>query len=72
MDKLVKISKDRPTKDHSYKMDPSKAEKALNWRPKYSIEEGLKKTIAWYIDNQKWMNNVTSGDYQKYYNQQYS
>ena len=51
--KLVKISKDRPTKDHSYKMNPTKAEKSLNWRPKYSIEEGLKKTIAWYKANEK-------------------
>ena len=49
--KLVKISKDRPTKDQSYKMDPNKAEKELNWKPKYSIEDGLKKTIAWYEAN---------------------
>ena len=49
--KLVKISKDRPTKDQSYKMDPIKAEKELNWKPKYSIEDGLKKTIAWYKAN---------------------
>ena len=50
-EKLVKISKDRPTKDHSYKMNPRKAEKKLNWKPKYSIEDGLKKTIKWYKDN---------------------
>ena len=50
-DRLVKISKDRPTKDHSYKMDPKKAEKNLNWKPKYSIERGLKNTIAWYKTN---------------------
>ena len=49
--KLVKISKDRPTKDPSYKMNPRKAEKNLNWKPKYSIEEGLKNTIDWYKTN---------------------
>jgi len=52
-EKLVKTSKDRPTKDHSYKMNPRKAEKKLNWKPKYSIEDGLKKTIKWYKDNKK-------------------
>ena len=49
--KLTKISKDRPTKDHSYKMDPTKAEKELKWIPTHSLEEGLKKTIAWYEAN---------------------
>ena len=51
--KLVKIAKDRPTKDHAYKMNPSKAEKELNWKPKYTIEKGLKRTISWYKDNKK-------------------
>jgi len=49
--KIVKISKDRPTKDRFYKMNPRKAEQALNWKPKYSINEGLKKTINWYKNN---------------------
>ena len=49
--KLVKISRDRPTKDRSYKMDPKKAEKNLKWKPKYSLDDGLKKTIAWYKAN---------------------
>ena len=51
--KLVKITKDRPTKDHSYKMNPAKVEKELNWKPKYTIEKGLKRTINWYKDNKK-------------------
>ena len=49
--KLVKITKDRPTKDHAYKMDPTKVEKEFNWKPKYTIEEGLKKTVEWYKIN---------------------
>jgi len=51
--KLVKITKDRPTKDYAYKMNPNKAEKELNWKPKYTIEKGLKITIKWYKSNKK-------------------
>jgi len=51
--KLVKITKDRPTKDRAYKMNPTKVEKELNWKPKYTMEEGLKKTISWYKANKK-------------------
>ena len=49
--KSVKIARDRPSKDYAYKMKPTKAEKELNWKPKYSINEGLKKTINWYKNN---------------------
>ena len=52
-EKLVKITKDRPTKDRAYKMNPAKAEKELNWKPKYTIDEGLKKTIKWYKANKR-------------------
>ena len=51
--RLVKITKDRPTKDYAYKMNPKKVEKELNWKPKYTIKEGLTKTIKWYETNQK-------------------
>ena len=51
--KLVKITKDRPTKDNVYKMDPTKAERELNWKAKYTIKEGLEKTIKWYKKNKK-------------------
>ena len=51
--KLVKITKDRPTKDHVYKMNPTKVENELNWKPKYTIEKGLKNTIKWYKVNKK-------------------
>ena len=51
--KLVKITKDRPTKDHIYKMNPAKAEKELKWKPKHTLEDGLKKTIKWYKVNKR-------------------
>ena len=51
--KLVKVTKDRPSKDPAYKMNPTKAEKELNWKPKHTLEEGLKKTIRWYKSNKK-------------------
>ena len=51
--KLVKTTKDRPTKDHAYKMNPTKAEKELKWKPKHTLEEGLKKTIKWYEVNKR-------------------
>ena len=49
-----------------------KLKNELGWEPSLQFEEGLAKTIAWYLDNEKWMDNITSGDYQKYYEQQYS
>ena len=49
--KLVKITKDRPTKDYAYKMNPTKAQIKLKWKPKYKLEQGLKKTISWYMAN---------------------
>ena len=51
--KLVKTTKDRPTKDHIYKMNPTKAEKELKWKPKHTLEDGLKKTIKWYKVNKR-------------------
>ena len=49
--KLLKITKDRPTKDYAYKMNPTKAQIKLKWKPKYKLEQGLKKTISWYMAN---------------------
>ena len=51
--KLVKITKDRPTKDYAYKMNPTKAEKELGWKPKHTLEEGLIETIRWYKTNKR-------------------
>lgn len=46
-------------------------EAALGWEPSLQFEEGIEKTVRWYLDNQEWMDNVTSGDYQKYYESMY-
>ena len=56
--KLVKITKDRPSKDPAYKMNPTKAEKELNWKPKHTLEEGLKKTIKWYKSNKRQLSRL--------------
>ena len=69
---LITYVKDRPGHDKRYAIDANKLKNELGWEPSLQFEEGLAKTIAWYLDNQQWMDNVTSGDYQKYYDQQYS
>lgn len=69
---LITYVKDRPGHDKRYAIDANKLKNELGWEPSLQFEEGLAKTIAWYMDNQQWMDNVTSGDYQKYYEQQYS
>ena len=69
--KLIEYVRDRPGHDKRYAIDANKLKNELNWQPSLQFEEGLKKTIDWYLDNQKWMDNVTSGDYQNYYKEQY-
>ena len=56
--KLIKITKDRPSKDAAYRMNPTKAENELNWKPKYTLEEGLKKTIRWYKSNKRQLSRL--------------
>ena len=56
----------------SLKIGDNKLKNELGWEPSLQFEEGLAKTIAWYLDNEKWMDNITSGDYQNYYKEQYS
>ena len=68
---LIKFVKDRPGHDKRYAIDANKLKNELGWTPSLQFEEGLKKTIKWYLDNKMWMKNITSGDYQKYYDQQY-
>ena len=70
-EKLITHVKDRPGHDLRYAIDASKIEKELGWRPTVTFEEGLSKTINWYLDNEDWLKNVTSGTYQKYYDKQY-
>jgi dTDP-glucose 4,6-dehydratase len=69
---LITYVKDRPGHDKRYAIDANKLKNELDWEPSLQFEEGLEKTIAWYLSNKEWMDNITSGDYQKYYEQQYS
>jgi dTDP-glucose 4,6-dehydratase len=71
-EKLITFVKDRPGHDKRYAIDANKLKNELGWEPSLQFEEGLAKTIAWYLDNEEWMDNITSGDYQNYYKQQYS
>ena len=70
-EKLITFVKDRAGHDQRYAIDASKLEKDLGWTPSITFEEGIEKTIDWYLENEDWMNNITSGDYQKYYQEQY-
>ena len=64
--------KDRAGHDLRYAIDASHLESALGWKPSVTFEEGLANTVEWYLDNQAWLNEVTSGDYQQYYEQHYA
>lgn len=68
---LIKYVEDRKGHDKRYGIDPTKIKEELGWFPETSFEEGIKKTIKWYLDNKSWMENITSGDYQNYYNKMY-
>jgi dTDP-glucose 4,6-dehydratase len=70
-EKLIKYVKDRPGHDRRYAIDASKINKELGWKPSVTFEEGLSETIDWYLSNQEWLNHVTSGAYQHYYEEQY-
>jgi len=70
-EKLITYVKDRPGHDKRYAIDANKLKNELGWQPTLQFEEGLIKTINWYLENEKWMNNITSGDYQNYYKEQY-
>ncbi|WKW45544.1 dTDP-glucose 4,6-dehydratase [Myroides sp. JBRI-B21084] len=70
-EQLITFVKDRPGHDLRYAIDANKINKELGWYPSVTFEQGLAKTIDWFMDNQEWLNNVTSGDYQKYYEVQY-
>ena len=68
---LITFIKDRPGHDLRYAIDASKINKELNWKPSVTFEEGLSKTIDWYLFNKEWLLNVTSGNYQNYYQDMY-
>lgn len=69
--KLITYVRDRAGHDLRYAIDPTKLEKEIGWKPSIQFEEGLEKTVDWYLNNQEWMNKITSGDYMKYYSEQY-
>ncbi|HWB91247.1 MAG TPA: dTDP-glucose 4,6-dehydratase [Puia sp.] len=69
---LITFVKDRPGHDQRYAIDATKLNRELGWTPSLQFEEGLEKTVDWYLAHQDWVQQVTSGDYQKYYNEQYS
>ncbi|GAC1593164.1 MAG: dTDP-glucose 4,6-dehydratase [Ginsengibacter sp.] len=69
--KLITFVKDRAGHDLRYAIDATKIKNELGWMPSVTFEEGLSKTIDWYLNNQEWLEHVTSGDYQKYYSLQY-
>ena len=62
---------DRLGHDKRYAIDSRKLQAELGWEPSLQFEEGIEKTVKWYLDNQEWMDNVTSGDYQQYYEKMY-
>ncbi|OQP51382.1 dTDP-glucose 4,6-dehydratase [Niastella yeongjuensis] len=70
--KLITYVTDRPGHDLRYAIDATKLNKELGWEPSLQFEEGLEKTVDWYLQNEDWVKHVTSGDYQHYYEEQYA
>ncbi|MGF7399131.1 dTDP-glucose 4,6-dehydratase [Thermoanaerobacterium thermosaccharolyticum] len=68
---LIKYVKDRPGHDRRYAIDSTKIQKELGWKPIYNFDEGMKKTIRWYLDNEEWWNKIISGEYKDYYEKMY-
>jgi dTDP-glucose 4,6-dehydratase len=71
-DKLITYVTDRAGHDLRYAIDSSKLKDELGWEPSLQFEEGIEKTVKWYLENQEWLDNVTSGDYQVYYQKMYN
>ena len=71
-EQLITYVTDRPGHDLRYAIDASKINKELGWKPSVTFEEGLSATIDWYLQNKEWLQHVTSGDYQHYYEKQYT
>ena len=68
---LITYVTDRAGHDMRYAIDSTKLQKELGWEPSLQFEEGIEKTVRWYLDNQEWMDNITSGEYEKYYEEMY-
>lgn len=71
-EKLITYVKDRAGHDMRYAIDATKISQELGWKPSLQFEEGIEKTIDWYLANEVWLENIVSGDYQEYYNKQYN
>jgi dTDP-glucose 4,6-dehydratase len=71
-EKLLTYVTDRAGHDKRYAIDASKLEAELGWKPSITFEQGLERTVDWYLENQEWVSKVTSGAYQTYYEQMYS
>ncbi|CAM1339459.1 dTDP-glucose 4,6-dehydratase [Tenacibaculum aestuarii] len=70
-EKLITYVTDRSGHDYRYAIDSSKLKNELGWEPSLQFEDGIEKTVKWYLENEDWLKNVTSGEYQKYYQQMY-
>ena len=71
-DHLITYVTDRAGHDLRYAIDATKLQTELNWHPSLQFEEGIEKTVRWYLENQKWLDNVTSGEYERYYERMYA
>ncbi|MEO9893551.1 dTDP-glucose 4,6-dehydratase [Aurantibacter sp.] len=71
-EKLITYVKDRPGHDLRYAIDATKINKELGWEPSVTFEQGLERTIEWYLKNEEWLNSVTSGSYKEYYQKMYN
>ena len=69
---LITYVTDRLGHDARYAIDSTKLQKELGWEPSLQFEEGIEKTVKWYLDNEAWLDNITSGAYEHYYEEQYS
>ena len=70
--KLITFVKDRAGHDFRYAIDSTKLKEELGWEPSLQFEEGIEKTVKWYLENKDWIESVTSGDYKEYYNKMYA
>jgi dTDP-glucose 4,6-dehydratase len=70
-EKLIEFVKDRAGHDLRYAIDSTKLQNDLHWQPSVTFEQGLNITVDWYLENEEWINNITSGEYKDYYQKQY-
>jgi dTDP-glucose 4,6-dehydratase len=70
-EELIQYVKDRPGHDRRYAIDSSKIQAQLGWQPLFSFEQAIDKTIDWFVENKQWWERIISGEYQKYYSEQY-